>query len=276
MKSKSSGSTPTGPSAADRLSCESGLSCLVVAHQPVDAVHLVESLLDGRRHGWRLRTRRCRRRRPSTRGWPRSESGAGIGRPRQGRAATPGTARVTSSGESAMERHRPIVQETTAGGPPTWYLWPPCAYRRWSFACALAARAALAQTPDVGRRTYESRCSRCHGADGNGGELAPAIAGAPAPSHRRPALDASFATGLPSSGMPGATLAERREARAPDLPAHPETAARRTARPRQGRDHGGHGPRGARPQPDLVRHAAPDRRQAHTPAAGRWESVTGP
>src|SRR5277367_3882487 len=35
----------------------------------------------------------------------------------------------------------------------------------------------LAQNPAAeGRKTFESRCSVCHGADGNGGEMGPAIA----------------------------------------------------------------------------------------------------
>ena len=34
--------------------------------------------------------------------------------------------------------------------------------------CAL-----YAQTPDAARKAFESRCSGCHGADGNGGELGP-------------------------------------------------------------------------------------------------------
>lgn len=71
----------------------------------------------------------------------------------------------------------------------------------------LSARAALAQTPDAGRRTYESRCSRCHGADGNGGELAPAIV-ARLPLRTDDQLSALVREGLPASGMPGATLAE--------------------------------------------------------------------
>jgi cytochrome c553 len=33
----------------------------------------------------------------------------------------------------------------------------------------------LAQPADAGRRQYESVCARCHGGDGNGGEMGPAI-----------------------------------------------------------------------------------------------------
>jgi len=34
-----------------------------------------------------------------------------------------------------------------------------------------------AQDADPGRLVFEGRCARCHGADGNGGELGPAIRG---------------------------------------------------------------------------------------------------
>ena len=38
------------------------------------------------------------------------------------------------------------------------------------------AAVASAQDVDAGRKSFESRCARCHGADGNGGEMGPAIA----------------------------------------------------------------------------------------------------
>jgi alcohol dehydrogenase (cytochrome c) len=38
------------------------------------------------------------------------------------------------------------------------------------------ARGASAQAPVPGRKTFEQRCARCHGADGNGGDMGPAIA----------------------------------------------------------------------------------------------------
>jgi alcohol dehydrogenase (cytochrome c) len=45
------------------------------------------------------------------------------------------------------------------------------------FCAALLAVAAQGQDPlAAGRKTFENRCSGCHGADGNGGELGPAIA----------------------------------------------------------------------------------------------------
>ncbi|MDQ1472972.1 MAG: hypothetical protein QOJ99_4452 [Bryobacterales bacterium] len=73
---------------------------------------------------------------------------------------------------------------------------------------ALLAVAFAAWAQDVvpdGRKTFENRCSGCHGSDGNGGELGPPIAG------RVKALtDSSIATtvreGLPTKGMPANNL----------------------------------------------------------------------
>jgi alcohol dehydrogenase (cytochrome c) len=58
-----------------------------------------------------------------------------------------------------------------------------------------------AQSIDPGERSYVSRCSRCHGTDGNGGEIGPSI------TARIPLRsDADFVTlfrdGLPTAGMP--------------------------------------------------------------------------
>src|SRR4029077_8210112 len=67
--------------------------------------------------------------------------------------------------------------------------------------------AALAQTTDAGRKLFENRCSGCHGADGNGGELGPPIA-------RRSAgrtdveLTKTITEGIPSRGMPASKLTE--------------------------------------------------------------------
>ena len=33
----------------------------------------------------------------------------------------------------------------------------------------------FAQVPDAGKKLFDSSCARCHGADGNGGEMGPAI-----------------------------------------------------------------------------------------------------
>ena len=62
-----------------------------------------------------------------------------------------------------------------------------------------------AQSADPGRQAFEGRCARCHGADGNGGEMGPAIV------QRLPLRDNTQLTdllrqGLPERGMPAAVI----------------------------------------------------------------------
>src|ERR1700691_57338 len=64
-----------------------------------------------------------------------------------------------------------------------------------------AAMGLLAQDSDPGRVLFESRCARCHGADGRGGELGPAI-GNRLPARTNPQLASLIREGLPNSGMP--------------------------------------------------------------------------
>ena len=65
---------------------------------------------------------------------------------------------------------------------------------------ALAAVPAAAQD-DAGRRTFETRCGRCHGADGNGTEMGPPIR-----QRIKTRDDTQLATiihdGIPLRGMP--------------------------------------------------------------------------
>ena len=63
------------------------------------------------------------------------------------------------------------------------------------------ASIALAQGPDAGQQSFASRCAGCHGSDGNGGELGPAIA-ARVPSRTDEDLRSLFRQGLPAAGMP--------------------------------------------------------------------------
>ena len=75
------------------------------------------------------------------------------------------------------------------------------------FALSTAFLNAQAPPNPVGQGAYQSRCSVCHGADGNGGEMGPAIA------RRLRALDDAKVTavireGLPTRGMPGFKLAD--------------------------------------------------------------------
>ena len=59
----------------------------------------------------------------------------------------------------------------------------------------------LAQASDPGRLLFEDRCARCHGSDGNGGELAPAIA-YKLRTHNDQELSTIIRKGLPGRGMP--------------------------------------------------------------------------
>ena len=65
----------------------------------------------------------------------------------------------------------------------------------------LSANALFAQDLSPGRKSFESRCARCHGGDGNGGDMGPSILGR---ITRR--TDARLAIviheGLPNRGMP--------------------------------------------------------------------------
>jgi alcohol dehydrogenase (cytochrome c) len=80
------------------------------------------------------------------------------------------------------------------------------AFRPLLCACVLlSASAALAQSPDPGRGQYESLCSRCHGADGNGGELGPGIL-TRLLARSDDELAALVREGWPAAGMPGFAL----------------------------------------------------------------------
>ena len=47
----------------------------------------------------------------------------------------------------------------------------------------------IAQAAEPGQKTFETYCSRCHGADGNGGEMGPPIASRLAVARRRAACE---------------------------------------------------------------------------------------
>ena len=72
---------------------------------------------------------------------------------------------------------------------------------------ASTASIAHAQTTEAGRKVFESRCGRCHGGDGNGGEMGPAI------RERLTTRDDEQLTkliheGIPAKGMPPSDLAD--------------------------------------------------------------------
>lgn len=71
----------------------------------------------------------------------------------------------------------------------------------------LCVAGAQAQDVDAGRRQYENLCARCHGGDGNGGEMGPAIV-----TRIATRTDEDLATlireGLPRAGMPSFDLSD--------------------------------------------------------------------
>jgi alcohol dehydrogenase (cytochrome c) len=71
-----------------------------------------------------------------------------------------------------------------------------------AFLCAVFLHSvALAQTVDPGRQAYAGRCAGCHGTNGNGGELGPAIA-TRVPARTDAELTSVIRQGLSTAGMP--------------------------------------------------------------------------
>ena len=62
------------------------------------------------------------------------------------------------------------------------------------------------QDPDPGRKAFENRCARCHGGDGNGGEMGPSILFR-LPSRTDQQLTDLIHEGLPARGMPPSDVA---------------------------------------------------------------------
>jgi alcohol dehydrogenase (cytochrome c) len=85
----------------------------------------------------------------------------------------------------------------------------------------------FAQDTDPGKVVFETRCSRCHGSDGNGGEMGPAIGGRLA-AHNDQQLAALIREGLPAQGMPAIQVSETEMG--------PLTRFLRTLQPRMGRE----------------------------------------
>src|SRR3954452_8887622 len=71
---------------------------------------------------------------------------------------------------------------------------------RISAVCLALAGAALGQSPE-GRASFQSRCSGCHGTDGNGGEHGPSILARLQRSNDQE-LTAFLREGVPLRGMP--------------------------------------------------------------------------
>jgi alcohol dehydrogenase (cytochrome c) len=85
----------------------------------------------------------------------------------------------------------------------------------------------LGQDVDAGRKVFESTCGRCHGADGRGGEMGPAIR-ARLGDYDNERLTSLIHTGLPGRGMPPSTVSTTEM---PQL-----IAFLRTLQPRAGRE----------------------------------------
>jgi alcohol dehydrogenase (cytochrome c) len=78
--------------------------------------------------------------------------------------------------------------------------------RSAALVCALlSCGAAFGDEPEPGRRRYETLCSRCHGADGHGGEMGPPVVWGLA-SRTDEELAALVREGQPGAGMPGFAL----------------------------------------------------------------------
>jgi alcohol dehydrogenase (cytochrome c) len=92
----------------------------------------------------------------------------------------------------------------------------------WSL---LALPVLFAQDTDAGRHEFETRCAGCHGGDGNGGELGPAIVPR-LPAHTDQELGALIHSGIPTRGMPAFDLGSQAMANL--------VAFLRTLRPRRG------------------------------------------
>jgi alcohol dehydrogenase (cytochrome c) len=95
------------------------------------------------------------------------------------------------------------------------------------FGALVFASTAFAQDADPGRVVFETRCSRCHGSDGNGAEMGPAIRGRLAARNDQQ-LVALIREGLPGQGMPAVQVS--------DAEMGPLTRFLRTLQPRMGRE----------------------------------------
>ncbi len=71
--------------------------------------------------------------------------------------------------------------------------------------CALPVCGLYAQAPEAGRKSFEDRCSGCHGSDGNGGELGPPIARRIA-ARSDSEITKVITEGITSRGMPANKL----------------------------------------------------------------------
>lgn len=94
-----------------------------------------------------------------------------------------------------------------------------------TFFCLFLIWIGRTQAADTGRDGFENRCAKCHGGDGNGGELGPNIV-ARIPFLDDKELSTLIRSGIPGAGMPAFTV---EDAEMRDLVGY-----LRTLRPRRG------------------------------------------
>ena len=144
----------------------------------------------------------------------------------------------------------------------------------YCFAILLLTFTLSAQDADPGRIVFEGRCARCHGADGNGGELGPAIRGRLAARNDQQ-LVTLIRAGLPGQGMPPSQIS--------DAEMEPLTRFLRTLQPRNFRrpvvrekvvTTDGKTLDGEVLNQGLRRHATAHRRQPCAPVAPRRRQVS--
>jgi alcohol dehydrogenase (cytochrome c) len=91
---------------------------------------------------------------------------------------------------------------------------------------AMCALTLSGQAPDPGRQSFEGRCAKCHGGDGNGGELGPAIVSRLS-ARTDVQLTALIRDGMPGTAMPGQPI--------PDAEMAPLVRFLRSIQPQPGR-----------------------------------------
>ena len=111
------------------------------------------------------------------------------------------------NGLHGRRRGRPSQELGTMQKPALWILLA---------GVAVAGQAALGQAPDAGKQLFDTRCARCHGPEGGGGELGPSIVRGIA-SRSNQDLSAFLTTGSPGRGMPAFPLRARGNDPAGDL-----------------------------------------------------------
>ena len=131
----------------------------------------------------------------------------------------------------------------------------------------LVSTLALAQNVGPRATVFVTRCAGCHGTDGNGGELGPAIVGAHSGSAPTRICRRSFATACPRRHAGVRRLSAAEAGRSDSLSADAHAAQRLRPRAREGHARRRRHARRAGPESEPRRHAAARRRPPDPPAA---------